>query len=172
MPTDVALANRAWEALMTAHAVLLRQFAAEPVWRDNGLTMREYDVLYTLSKFERDAADRPVGNTAAPAGARIGELQRDVLLSQPALSRMVDRLAERGLVERLEDRTDRRAVCVRLSPAGRDVQRRVGLAHARSVARAVGGSLEGPELHELSRLTTELVERAQRQHPLPSTPEA
>ena len=41
-------ANDAWEALLTAHASLIRQFAATDVFRD--LSMREYDVLYTLSK--------------------------------------------------------------------------------------------------------------------------
>ena len=42
------LANDAWEALLSAHARLMKQFAAEDIWRD--LSMREYDVLYTLSK--------------------------------------------------------------------------------------------------------------------------
>ena len=42
------LANDAWESLLTAHAALMRQFAADGIWGD--LSMREYDVLYTLSK--------------------------------------------------------------------------------------------------------------------------
>ena len=41
-------ASDAWEALLSAHAVLIKQFAAEDIWQD--LSMREYDVLYTLSK--------------------------------------------------------------------------------------------------------------------------
>ena len=45
--------------------------------------MREYDVLYTLSK-----RDGPI---------RARELNKQVLLSQPALSRLLDRLAERAL---------------------------------------------------------------------------
>ncbi|MCW5950714.1 MAG: MarR family transcriptional regulator, partial [Propionibacteriaceae bacterium] len=77
------LANEAWESLMTAHARLLRQFAGDD-WED--LSMREYDVLYTLSK--------------CPEPVRMGELGQHVLLSQPGLSRLVDRLAERGLVAR------------------------------------------------------------------------
>src|SRR4030095_11089180 len=76
------LANDAWEAMLSAHARLMKQFAAEDIWQD--LSMREYDVLYTLSKCREPA--------------RIGELHRHVLLSQPALSRMVDRLVESGLV--------------------------------------------------------------------------
>ena len=61
---------------------LMKQFAAEDIWTD--VSMREYDVLYTLSK--------------CPEPLRLSELNRHVLLSQPALSRLVDRLAERGLV--------------------------------------------------------------------------
>ncbi|MDT7786230.1 MAG: hypothetical protein QOF58_4649, partial [Pseudonocardiales bacterium] len=52
---------------MRAYAVLMKQFGAEDVWGD--LTMREYDVLYTLSK-----CDGPL---------RMSELNRHVLLSQP-----------------------------------------------------------------------------------------
>src|SRR5690606_39188719 len=78
------LANDAWESLLTAHAALMKRFATEDIWGD--VSMREYDVLYTLSK-----CDQPI---------RLGELHRHVLLSQPALSRLVERLTERGLIER------------------------------------------------------------------------
>ncbi len=142
MAVDLALANRAWEALLTAHAALLRDFAAEPVWAEHGLSMREYDVLYTLAKHGEPA--------------RVGELREGVLLSQPALSRLVDRLAGRGLVERAGDARDGRAVRVGLTPAGADLQRAVGRAHARSVARAVGGALDAAELAELERLAAKL----------------
>lgn len=139
---DVRLANEAWEALLTAHATLMRGFADESVWRDHSLTMREYDVLYTLAKHE--------------APARIGELQQGVLLSQPALSRLVDRLTERGLTERAPDPDDGRSVRVALTEAGHAVQVAVGMAHARSVANAVGGALSTDDLHELLRLTRHL----------------
>ncbi len=62
------LANDAWEALLTAHAVLIKQFAAEDIWTD--VSMREYDVLYALSKCREPQ--------------RLSELNRHVLLSQPA----------------------------------------------------------------------------------------
>lgn len=48
MDGGARLANHAWEALLRAHAALMKEFAAEEIWRD--LSMREYDVLYTLSK--------------------------------------------------------------------------------------------------------------------------
>jgi DNA-binding MarR family transcriptional regulator len=133
-------ANDAWEALLSAHAALIKELAAEDTWSD--LSMREYDVLYTLSK------------CAEPA--RIGELNRHVLLSQPALSRMVDRLAERGLVERSADPADRRGVRLSLTDAGRACQRRIGRRHARSVARAMTARAGAAELRQLGAICRKL----------------
>lgn len=145
------LANDAWEALLSAHAVLMRGFAAEDIWRD--VSMREYDVLYTLSK-----RHEPV---------RLSELNRHVLLSQPALSRMVDRLVERGLVERQPDRSDGRGVRVSLTEAGRRRQRQVGSQHALSVARAVSAEVTVDELEQLERICRKLA-----RHGTPAGPPA
>ncbi len=142
------LANNAWEALLSAHATLIREFAAEPIWQ--GASMREYDVLYTLSK-----CDGPL---------RLGELNRNVLLSQPALSRMVDRLAERGLIERKADPADGRGVLLSLTEAGRDVQREIGRRHARSVAHALTAELSGAELGQLETICRKLVSRPAAKH--------
>ena len=135
-----SLANDAWEALLSAHAVLMKQFAAEDIWAD--LSMREYDVLYTLSK--------------DPEPLRLSELNRHVLLSQPALSRLVDRLAERGLVERQADPADGRGVRLSLTDAGRIVQREIGRRHARGVARAMTAALNHAELAQLEAICRKL----------------
>lgn len=135
-----ALANDAWEALLTAHTALMRRFAAEDVWDD--VSLREYDVLYTLSK-----CDSP---------QRIRDLGAHVLLSQPALSRLVDRLVERGLIGRCADPADGRAAQISLTEAGREVQHRIGLAHARSVTAAMAAALTPEELDQLETLTRKL----------------
>jgi DNA-binding MarR family transcriptional regulator len=140
MPGTRHLANDAWEALLSAHAVLMKQFAAEDTW--DGISMREYDVLYTLSK--------------CPEPLRMSELNRHVLLSQPALSRLVDRLAERGLVERQPDTADGRGVRLALTPAGQERQRQAGRRHARSVARAVTAGLTPAEYQQLEALCRKL----------------
>jgi len=140
MPATRNLANDAWEALLSAHAVLMKQFAAEDIWDD--ISMREYDVLYTLAK-----CDGPL---------RLTELNRHVLLSQPALSRLVDRLAERGLVDRRADAADGRCVLLSLTQTGRDRQRQVGRRHARSVARAVAADLDPGELRQLEAICLKL----------------
>jgi DNA-binding MarR family transcriptional regulator len=135
-------ANDAWEALLSAHASLTRTFNAEDVWED--LSMKEYDVLYTLSK--------------CPEPIRLTDLNRHVLLSQPALSRMVDRLADQGLIDRTVDTGDRRGVRLSLTPEGRAVQRRIGRRHGRSVAREMLGQLTPDELRQLEELCRKLVQ--------------
>lgn len=135
-----ALANDAWEALLSAHAVLMKKFAAEDIWRD--VSMREYDVLYTLSK--------------CPAPQRLSDLNRHVLLSQPALSRMVDRLADRGLIGREPDPADGRGIRLALTAAGRELQRRIGRRHARDVARAMTAELTPAELRQLEEISLKL----------------
>jgi DNA-binding MarR family transcriptional regulator len=133
-------ANDAWEALLSAHATLMKQFAAQDIWHD--ISMREYDVLYTLSK-----RGQPV---------RLSELNRHVLLSQPALSRLVDRLAERGIVERCPDPADGRGVRLTLTATGRRLQREVGRRHARGVARAMTAGLAPDQLRQLEALCLKL----------------
>ncbi|HUC59725.1 MAG TPA: MarR family winged helix-turn-helix transcriptional regulator [Streptosporangiaceae bacterium] len=129
-------ANDAWESLLEVHARLMRQFAAEDIWQD--LSMREYDVLYTLSK-----CPRPV---------RISELNHHVLLSQPALSRLTDRLADKGLIARQADPADHRGVLLSLTEHGRTRQREIGRRHGRGVARAMTTALSAEELRQLGAL--------------------
>lgn len=134
------LANEAWEALLSAHAVLVKDLAARGLWRD--ISMREYDVLYTLAK--------------SPEPLRLGELNRHVLLSQPALSRMVERLVERGLVARCADPADGRGVRLFLTDEGRARQREVGLRHARDVTSTMRARLTTDELAALQAICRKL----------------
>lgn len=146
--TDVRLANAAWESLMTAYSRLSADFGAAPIW--GGVSMREYDVLYTLAK-------------RGGAPARICDLQDEVLLSQPALSRLVERLVTRGLLSRETDPDDGRAVLISLTPEGQRVQLEVGRAHGRDIARALSPALTTEELHELQRLTNKLLDARKNQ---------
>ncbi|NTV39491.1 MAG: winged helix-turn-helix transcriptional regulator [Demequinaceae bacterium] len=134
-------ANEAWEALMGAHATLMRRFEAESMWCE--ISLHEYDVLYTLSK--------------CPKPQRLGELGRHVLLSQPGLSRLVERLVDRGLVAKSPDPADARATLLSLTEAGSQAQRRVGRAHARSVADAMSTRLSPSEMTTLAALAARLL---------------
>ena len=135
------LANDSWEALLTAHSQMMRQFEREDVW--NEVSRTEYDVLYTLSKCR--------------APIRLSELNRRVLLSQPALSRMVDRMVERGFVRREADERDGRGVRLSLTEAGRAQQKSTGRRHALNVSRAMNDTFDAEEMRELMRLCRKLV---------------
>ncbi|MEO6086228.1 MAG: MarR family winged helix-turn-helix transcriptional regulator [Umezawaea sp.] len=135
------LAAESWEALFRAQSALLRRFAADDVWHP--ISLREYDVLFTLSRCPEKRA-------------RLRDLNREVLLSQPSLSRMVERMEIAGLVAREPDRADGRGTIVVLTAAGIEMQRTVGRRHAASIRRYVGPALNDEELRTLQDLCDKL----------------
>ena len=67
----------------------------------------EFDVLSALRR------------AGAPYELSPGQLIRQTLVTSGTMTNRVDRLVDRGLVERLPDPRDRRGVLVRLTPSGR-----------------------------------------------------
>ncbi|GAB4099647.1 hypothetical protein GCM10028789_18110 [Sinomonas halotolerans] len=140
----------AWESLFRAQVAVMRRISRDPAFRTLGIT--EYDVLFTLS--------------TCPDGLRLNELNDHVLLAQSSLSRLVERLVRQGLVSRTSAPGDGRGVVVRLTEAGRGLQREVGRAHVREIARVMGDALDADELAELTALTGRLREHVVTHHPL------
>ncbi|WP_211244316.1 MarR family winged helix-turn-helix transcriptional regulator [Actinospica robiniae] len=140
-PSGVRLATEAWEALFRAQVVLAREFAGEDVWGE--LTRQDYDVLYTLSK--------------SSAGLRMTEINEQIMLTQPGVSRLIARLEQRGFVERRPDPDDARAQRIGLTAAGREVQQVVGRRHVRQIVRAMNRALEGDQLRQLHELCSALI---------------
>lgn len=141
MSGELRLANEAWEALFRAQVLLIRRFAADDVWVE--VTQVEYDVLYTLSK--------------SPWGMSMVDLNRDVLLSQGGVSRLIARLEKRDLIVREPDPRDGRATLLRLTEMGREIQRTVGRRHASSVGAAMTRVLDADQLVLLRDLATKVV---------------
>ena len=139
--TDKSLAVDAWEALFRAQVSVLRQLNAE--FPSSEISFTEYDVLLNLSR----ANERRM---------RIRDLIPHLLLSQPSVSRLIDRLAARGLVEKLPDERDARGTIVALTPVGWELFKRVAVVHADSIARRVGGALSPAELEQLAELCRRL----------------
>ncbi|MGP7960917.1 MarR family winged helix-turn-helix transcriptional regulator [Sanguibacter sp. A247] len=138
---SAAASAAAWESLFRAQVAIVRQLAHDDVWDE--ISMKEYDVLFTLSR--------------GPAeGLRLKDLNSEVLLSQPSLSRLVDRLAVRGLVAREAVVDDLRGTRVVLTNEGRALQRRVGRRHVGSIDAAMGGVLTPAELSTLAELCDRL----------------
>ncbi|HXD28551.1 MAG TPA: MarR family transcriptional regulator [Arthrobacter sp.] len=145
-PVSVRDTTQAWEALFSAQVTIMRRLQRHPAFKR--LTMREYDVLVTLGKC-------PNG------GIRLGTLNENVLLSQPSLSRMVDRLEAKGYISRCGDPQDQRAVLLSLTDEGRRIQREIGREHVRHIHELIGPGLEAEEFAELTRLTRKLSESVQ-----------
>lgn len=139
--TDGRLAAASWEALFRAQVALMRRFAADDIWQP--VSVREYDVLFTLS-------------TAPLAGLRLNELNREVLVTQPSLSRMVERLESKGYVTRCAAEGDRRGTLIRLTDEGAELQKEIGRRHVRSIRRYVEPALDDAQLAALLELCTTL----------------
>lgn len=116
----------AWSALLVAHRRLTGELDRE-LRAGVGLSLDEYDVLYQV--------------VLAGAPLRMSELAQGLLVSRPTASRVVDRLVDRGWVQRWHDPDDRRVVRLELTAEGRRVQRRAGRLHVDGIARHVGAPL-------------------------------
>lgn len=137
----VRLASETWESLFRAQVAVMRELQAAPAFRN--LAVNEYDVLFTLSR--------------CPSGwLRLNELNDHVLLSQSSLSRLVERLEKRGLLERTPAPKDGRGILIRLTEEGRDLQKQIGREHVRDIAALVVPALTDAEQRELLRLTAKL----------------
>ncbi len=98
--------------LMQASVLISSEFHA--VVRRHGLSVPEWRVLATLSD-----------GRAVP----LGELAQITVTKQPTLTRLVERMVQRGQIERRAHQTDRRYTPLCITPAGRRlVQRLIELA--------------------------------------------
>jgi DNA-binding MarR family transcriptional regulator len=110
---------RAWQVLRLAHDRVARRLTSE-LGRQCDLTISDFDVLLHLRLHDEQEV-------------RMQDLSGAVLLSQPALSRLVSRLVERELIERSHAADDGRAVLILLTSAGRELADRAIEVHTRSV---------------------------------------
>jgi len=139
--SDKATAVTAWEALFRAQVSVMRYLSAE--FPTDEISLNEYDVLFNLSR-------QPTRQL------RMKNLNRHLLLTQPSVSRLVDRLTTRGLLTKSHDQDDARGVNVTLTPAGFELFRRVARSHIKSIAERVGDTLSTTELETLIELCDRL----------------
>ncbi len=145
-------ALKLWVVLSRAHAAVGRH--AEADIARHGLTLTEFAILEALYH---------VGPLL------LGDVQRKILVSSGGVTYLVDRLEEKGLVERQECPNDRRARYAALTAEGEKLVGRIFPQHARSIARAVSG-LTAAEVAQ----TTALLRRlgtAGAELPVPKEPE-
>jgi DNA-binding MarR family transcriptional regulator len=118
--------------------------ARSQAFETHGLESWEFDVLAALRR------------AGAPYQLSPGRLLKETLVTSGTMTNRVDRLAARGLVERLPDPADRRGVLVQLTDSGRDsVDAAMAdlLAHERNLL----GSISERDQAKIARVLRELV---------------
>jgi len=144
------MAVAAWEALFRAQVSIMRRLSAE--FPTEVMSLNEYDVLFNLSR-------------APGRRLRLKDLNRHVLISQPSVSRLVDRLAARDWVEKSDDPHDGRGTIVQLTPKGFQEFRRAAIHHMEAITDRVGGTLDDDEMRQL----IDLCDRLRRAQDPPGT---
>jgi DNA-binding MarR family transcriptional regulator len=134
-PVQMAALN-----LLVAAGYLQEQ--TERLLAEHGLSAGQYNVLRILKGVH-------------PEGHPRCEIARRMIERAPDLTRMIDRLERRGLVERARSDRDRRHSITRITRRGLDLIERAAPATA-SLHRVLSRRLERGELAELSRLCEKL----------------
>ncbi len=114
--------------LIEAHARLTRTLGGE-LEASCGLPLTWYEVLIRLGR-------SPEGHLT------MSRLAAEVSLTSGGITRLVDRIAEAGYVERSSCPTDRRAIHVRLTPEGCVVLRRATAEHLDGLERHLMAPLD------------------------------
>ena len=136
-------AVRAWARLMRAHQAAFGH--VEGALKAAGLPpLAWYDVLLELER-------------AGDCGLRPFALERELLLPQYGLSRLLARMEEAGLVERRNCPSDGRGQMVVIAEAGRATRRAMWPVYARALHEAVGCRLSPAESDGLADLLGRLI---------------
>ena len=98
----------------------------------------------------------------------MSRLADELDVAPPNASAIVGRLAERGLVERVADPTDRRIVRVRLTDQGRGLLDEIEEARLERLRRLIG-ALDPTQQRRLLRSVRDLVEATRSLTPFPET---
>ncbi len=111
---------------------------------------------------------KAAGITAAQSGALyylmehdgclLSELSRALLLDKAAITGLVDRLEHKGLVERCRAASDRRAINIRLTDAGKDAARKC-LVVTKEFNNAVKEGLSEQEISMFSTILQKIISR-------------
>jgi DNA-binding MarR family transcriptional regulator len=122
---------RAWDALLRAHATLLRQLETD-LENKTGLVLADFDVLAQLA--------------IAGGSLRMTELADHALISRSGMTRRVTRLVHEGLVRRAHADADGRGVVVQLTKSGLERLSVAAPVHMRGVSDLFLAKLNDQEL--------------------------
>jgi DNA-binding MarR family transcriptional regulator len=138
--TDRRLAIDTWESLFRAQHEIFGDINGD--FEGTMLSQAEYDVLLTVTR-------------GADMTARLRDVTSNMLISQPSVSRLVDRMVSRGLISKCPDPDDGRGSLVRATEDGAAAFRRLASQHGRAIAERMSLLSDG-ELAQLRELTAKL----------------
>ena len=138
LPADQQVALKLWVTLARAFNAVQQHAIADV--RQDGLSIAEFAVLELL--YHR-------GQTL------LGEIQKRILVSSGGITFLVDRLEQKGLVERRVCPEDRRARYAALTREGQRLLRRIFPRHAERIAVAMRG-LDAAAQGDATRLLKQL----------------
>src|SRR5256885_16874143 len=122
---------RAWDALLRAHATLLRELETD-LESKTGLPLADFDVLAQLA--------------IAGGSLRMTELADRALISRSGMTRRVARLVREGLVRRAHADADARGVVVLLTDSGLGRLTVAAPVHLRGVSDLFVANLDDQQL--------------------------
>ena len=147
---------RAWLALVAMGELLPAALDAQ-LTADAGLINFEYAILTFLAR----AGDQTL---------RMGDLALAVSSPAPRLSKAVNRLEQRGLVERVSCPSDGRAINVHLTEEGRQVWRVASKPHIVLARDTILGDLSPEQLTALADLLEPILTKLDPGHRFGSVP--
>ncbi|MDO9414463.1 MAG: helix-turn-helix domain-containing protein [Pseudolabrys sp.] len=134
----------AWIALVRAQQAAVLK--VERAFREAGLPPHAwYDVLWELDR-------------APEEGLRPFDIERRMLIAQSNISRLIDRLEEKGYVERRACESDGRGQNVAITASGRTIRRRMWPIYAKAISETVGQHFSEREAATVRDLLTRLVD--------------
>lgn len=134
-------------AALLAQASHLISAEFHAIVRAQGLAVAEWRILASLA-----------GGQEIP----VGRLAQLVIAPQPTVTRQLDRMAAKGLVERAAHTDDKRLTLARITPLGQDVARAL-IAQARAHERQVLAPFGADMGAQLKRMLREMIELHRRE---------
>jgi DNA-binding MarR family transcriptional regulator len=141
---------RAWR-LYFESALALADVLNGELERDAGIPLRWYDALVQLEE--------------TPDGLRMNELAERILYSKSGFTRVVDRLEEAGLVQRVRPENDRRSILVVLTDEGRTTMERARRHHRHAIEQHFSRHLSDTDIKTLTRALEKLSTHARPLRP-------
>jgi len=127
--------SAAWLGFLRTHAVLVRQLDTD-LLAEHNISLSSFEVLSRLA--------------LAPGGRlRMTELAHTVFLSPSGLTRLVDRLAQDGLIERHHCEYDGRGLYAAISAKGRSKLEAARASHLAQLRQRFLGKFSEDELRQL-----------------------